>query len=250
MVQAPTMLRDTGPGQFRRNLSPTINRVDRTDEVRIDLIRDLAPQHLILFGDRQIDHEEWARHCRQQTEHILAATRGPATARRVVGTLELRLLPEGNGVGGRLDRLYVDPAYRRQGIASRLLRAAIHFGRARGLVALREHIPNVLVREPASRLWFPYLPAGEGWGGLRSLGATANACADEGLPCAIERASRPNSTRIGAIVALPLARATKWDDHDGAQRMSRAESLDRLIGDLARAAGVPLVQQVAPALAS
>lgn len=214
------------------------------DPVAVDLLRHLDPDHLLLYGGRRPDRTEWRRHCLQRSEYVLAATRGPAAARQVVGTLELRIQSAADGEWGMIDRLYVDPLHRRLGIASRLLRAAITFARGHGLVSLRESIPNVLVRDPADNRWHAHIPAGDGWGGLRSLGATVNACVREGQPCAIERASRldetcriaerPEGARIGAILILPFARPRP------PAAPSRAVLLDRLLAELARAAGVAL----------
>jgi GNAT superfamily N-acetyltransferase len=216
--------------------------------VAIGLLRHLNPDHLILYEGRRPDRTEWQRHCHQRSEYILAATHGPASARQVMGTLEFRVLAGMTGEWGMIDRLYVAPSYRRRGIASRLLRAAIAFARERGLAVLRESIPNVLVRDPASGLWHPHIPTGEGWGGLRSLGATVTACVREGQPCAIENASRatrtPDTGRIGAILILPIAPAMQGGIPRRCTPPTNAALLDRLLADLARVADAPLAREI------
>ena len=225
-------------GQIARPLQTTEPHAD--ERVQFSLLRHLDPGRLILYNGGQLDRDEWERHRRQQTDHALIATRQHGRRHHVVGTLEFRLHRSLAGYWGMIDRLYVDRRHRRQGIASGLVAAAIRFARAQGLLALREHIPNILRYEPATADWHPHTPALEGWGGLRSLGATASACCAEGQRCAILRPSDPAGTAarqtIGAILELPTTPIPMPGPR------SAAHLLDRLVTDLARAAGVPLHQ--------
>jgi GNAT superfamily N-acetyltransferase len=213
------------------------------DAIAVDLLRNLDPARLILYGGRRADREDWVRHCRQQSEDVLVATSSTGGARQVAGTLELRVVAGAGGVVGLIDRLYVDARHRRRGIASRLLRAAIAFARGRGLALLRENIPYVLVRDAERGCWQPHIPASEGWGGLRSLGATVNACAREGQPCAIAGARLVRGApreRIDATLVLPVARAALAEMPRARAASSGAVLRSLLLGDLADAAGVAL----------
>ena len=232
---------DYHAGQIARPLQTTEPHAATANEpVQFALLRHLDPDRLVLYDGGQPDRDDWERHRRQQTDHALIATRQHGRHHHVVGTLEFRLHQSLAGRWGMIDRLYVDRRHRRQGIASGLVAAAIRFARAQRLLALREHIPNILRYEPATADWHPHTPALEGWGGLRSLGATASACCAEGQRCAILRqsdsASATDHQAIGAILELPIA-ATPAPGPRSATHL-----LDRLITDLARAAGVPLHQ--------
>lgn len=208
--------------------------------VQFALLRHLDPDRLILYNGGQPDRGDWERHRRQQTDHALLATRQRGRHHHVVGTLEFRLHRSLAGRWGMIDRLYVDRRHRRQGIASGLVAAAIRFARAQQLLALREHIPNILRYDPATSNWHAHTPAQEGWGGLRSLGATASACCAERQRCAIVRRSdsvgATDRQTIGAILELPIAATPTPGPR------SAAHLLDRLVADLARAAEVPLHQ--------
>jgi GNAT superfamily N-acetyltransferase len=216
------------------------------DAIAIDLLRHLDPERLILYGERYPVRDDWERHRRQRSEYVLVATDRCGAARRVVGTLEFRIVAGVTGESGLIDRLFVDARYRRRGIASQLLRAAIAFARQRGLAELRENIPNLLVRDLERGAWSPHLPSGEGWGGLRSLGATANACAREGQPCAITWTNRgvlgkrdtQQRERIDATLTLPLTPIALANTPRARVAASGAALRARLLGDLADAASV------------
>ena len=149
-----------------------------------------------------------------------------------------------------IDRLYVDGQHRRHGIASDLLAAVIRLAREQRLTLLKEHIPNVLRWDRATGMWHPHTPSREGWGGLRSLGATIKACAREHQPCTVLKASRaaisrhPSDTTsegmIGAILALPIASAPLPRELNTRDASMEAQLLERAVADLARTAGVRL----------
>ncbi len=223
------------------------------NEIAVDLLRRLDPTRLLLYGGRRPEADDWARHCHQGSDYVLVATRAVGAQRQMVGTLEYRVLAGADGEWAMIDRLYVDPRYRRLGIASRLIGGAIGLARERGIAALREHIPNVLVRDPDTGRWYPHLPTGEGWGGLRSLGATVAACIRAGQPCAIARASRSGRVQrtaslatdelIGAILCLPIAGAADASLPMRHGVSSRTALLNGLIDDLAVIAGVRLAHE-------
>jgi GNAT superfamily N-acetyltransferase len=242
MVLAATM---TIEGAAWRALPPAPRAVAPNigdGAIAIDLLRHLDRERLILYGGRRPERDQWERHCRQQSEFVLVATHGPGATRRVVGSLECRVLTDAAGPWGMIDRLFVEPDYRRRGIASRLLGGIIAFGRERGLVSLRENIPNVLVRDPASGVWEPHIPAGEEWGGLRSLGATVNACVRERQGCAVAGAHRGvgerRCGRIGMGLTMPIARSAFAASANERFAPSSTAMLDRLVRDLAELAGV------------
>jgi GNAT superfamily N-acetyltransferase len=251
MLLARTMVRHGEHGMpSGTTRCPRIATRGASDMLAIDLLRNLDPERLILYGERRPNRDEWERHCCQRSDCVLVATISTGADRRVAGSLEFRIVASAQGDRGMIDRLYVDPRHRRRGIASCLLRAIIAFARERGLASLRGNIPNVLVRDPVGGSWRPHIPAGDGWGGLRSLGATINACVREHQPCAISGAHRGHNAlrepggrrceRIDATLTLPIARVALAETPRARVAGSGAELRDRLLRDLAAFAGVPL----------
>lgn len=226
------------------------------DGFAVDLLRNLDPARLILYEGRRPDRDEWDRHCGQRSDFVIVATQIAGETRRVAGTLEFRIAAGEHGDQGRIDRLYVESRYRRRGIASRLLRATIAFARERGLATLRENIPAVLVREPGSDLWRPHVPGGESWGGLRSLGATVNACSGADQPCAVAPPLRGRGAvrklgerrreRLDATLTLPIAPAALAGTPRARRAPDSAALLDCLLHDLAALAGVSLAVRASP----
>jgi hypothetical protein len=131
------------------------------------------------------------------------------------------------------------------------MRAAIVFARVNGFASLRETIPNILTFDRDAGGWRPFVPNGDGFGGLRSLGSTLNACAAEGQPCRVLAATRgrapvPDPTgqraaRIGALLEFPLAPA-RPDLGRGIPVAQAGGALAPLLAALARRAGVPLAE--------
>lgn len=215
----------------------------------IALLRQLDPDSLLVQGRPCIDRATWMRHVGQRRDLVLVASRPRGTAREVVGTLELHEERTG-GHGprrGMIDRLFVLDGQRRRGVGTRLMRAAIAFARASGFAVLRESIPNLLAYDAAVAGWRAYIPTGEEFGGLRSLGATLNACAAEGQPCRVVSATHRRAPRgqrepgrgghIGAVLDLPLASpgSRAWIPGGGTPI-----DVGGIVADLARLAGVTL----------
>ncbi len=185
------------------------------DTATIELLRELEPDTLCLPGGRTLARVDWVRHRQQDREYILVATTPAEERRAVLGKLELRLIPDATTHPhriGMVDRLYVLPAHRRRGLGGGLLQAALNFGRSRGLQRLREPIPNILWCHDSTPGWHPRVLDDEEWGGMQSLGATANACAARRQPCAITgltRRSREGWTSVGAYLGMPLSSPAK-----------------------------------------
>ncbi len=207
--------RDAVPGRPRPD---PWRRHTPAGPVTIDLLRRLdrsapSPPRIRSAGPATGDHHE-----RGERGFALVATRPAGGAREVLGRLELRLYDdEGDGgrlVRGTVDRVVVQEDRRRIGIGTQLLRAAIGLARADGIAALRGFIPNLLVLEDGAATchWALYEPAAHELGGIRSLGATARACALERLPCLVVGATRETvplrgggrQERVGGIIEVPI----------------------------------------------
>jgi GNAT superfamily N-acetyltransferase len=218
--------------------------------VEIALLRQRDPDQLFAAGRRCIARDAWVQHCGQGREMVLVASRPIGIAHQVVGTIELHEEPVGNDSDrrGMLDRLFVLPEQRRQGIGTHLVRAAIAFARENRLAALRETIPSILAYDQGAAAWSPHIPAGEALGGLRSLGATLNACAAERQPCRVVAATRQRMAhggragtgpgRIGAVLDIPLGPASPRAEQDPQPAVPIA--LATLLTSLAHRAGVTL----------
>ena len=195
--------------------------------VTIGLLRHLHPARLVLPGSEPLAYDDWLRHGRQAGTFVLVATRPTGELRQVLGTLELSVEETDRAarriLRGMIDRVFVLPEFRRLGLGTQLLAAAIGFARDNGLAALREYIPAVLVRAggPAGGApgWAFHTPDGEELGGLRSLGATAKACAQERQRCQVVRLTgdpptsggedgdgrgREPPERLGVVLELPV----------------------------------------------
>ncbi|HEX5501223.1 MAG TPA: GNAT family N-acetyltransferase [Thermomicrobiales bacterium] len=184
----------------------------------------LDPARLVLPDGDTLDTDDWRRHQARGDELTLLATL-PAGGRRLVcGELNLGLGPGGRG---SIDRVYVAPLCRRLGLGTALVRAALRYARMTGLAALDEYIPNLYAL--AGGVWARYQPAGAELGGVRSLGATARACAAERQVCRVARIARAWHTeegRVGAALELPLT-APPAPAHTGAALLARLEATIR-----------------------
>ena len=197
--------------------------------VTIGLLRQLHPARLVLPGSEPLAYDDWLRHGRQAGTFVLVATRPTGELRQALGTLELSVEETDRAarriLRGMVDRVFVLPEFRRLGLGTQLLAAAIGFARDNGLAALREYIPAVLVRTGAAGGaegdapgWAFHTPDGEELGGLRSLGATAKACAQERQHCRVVRltgdsppggedgegSGREPPERLGVVLVLPM----------------------------------------------
>ncbi len=215
--------------------------------VTIALLRQLHPARLVLPAGERLGHRDWRRHGEQGRDFILVATRATGGDREVLGTLELSLR-DGDGDGpclGMIDRLFVRPGQRQRGIGTQLVRSAIAFARDNGIATLREFIPNLLTLDDDTEdaHWALYAPVGQELGGVRSLGATAKACALEHQPCLVAGATRESSphggrdggrsARIGGMLELPIAPPPG----PGAPELAVDAVLARLLAELAGLAG-------------
>lgn len=181
------------------------------DATTIELLREIEPGTLTLPGGYDLVRDVWDRHRQQDREYVLVATIPAEDRRTVLGNLELRVIPYETTHQhqiGMVDRLFVLPAHRRRGLGGSLFQAALTFGLSRGLQRLRVHIPNILRRHESMARWCPQVLDEEEWGGVQSLGATANACAARRQPCAVTgvtRSSRDGITSVGAYLEMPLS---------------------------------------------
>lgn len=217
----------------------------------IALLRQRDPDQLLVAGRCCVARDTWEQHCRQRRDIVLVASRRTGATHQVLGMLEMHaeLAAEAPPREGMIDRLFVLPEHRRRGIGTRLMCAAITFARANMLAALREHIPNILIFDPGTAAWCPHIPTGDGFGGLRSLGATLNACAMVHQYCRVARTTRQRVTRygrtvapigtLGAILELPIAR-TVPGTAPGYPLTATSAALALLVENVARHAGVVL----------
>ncbi len=240
------------PAQDDRRAPPRFTpRWQRTPAgpVTIALLRQLRPDRLVLPGGERLGHRDWRRHGAQGRDFILVATRATGGDREVLGKLELSLR-DGDGGGpylGMIDRLFVQPGQRRRGVGTQLVRSAVAFARGNGIATLRECIPNLLTRDDDTEdaHWARYTPVGHELGGVRSLGATAKACALERQACLVVGATRESSphggrdggrsARIGGVLELPIAPPPGR----GVPELAADAVLARLLAELAELAGVP-----------
>ena len=195
--------------------------------VTIGLLRHLHPARLVLPGSEPLAYDDWLRHGRQVGNFVLVAACPTGELRQALGKLELSVEETDRAAGcirrGMIDRVFVLPEFRRLGLGTQLLAAAISFARDNGLAALREYIPAVLVRAGAAggdaSGWAFHTPDGEELGGLRSLGATAKACAQERQRCRVVHLAGASPTpdgeggdgrgreppaRLGVVLELPV----------------------------------------------
>jgi GNAT superfamily N-acetyltransferase len=213
MMKATTTVATTDHRSPMHRAAPSVPPVSRSmprrhrtpsGVVTIDLLQRLDPAGLVLPGGEALPDDAWLRHVRQAGEFVFVATLPDGGGRRALGILGLSIQQLDRGIGrvrrGMIDHVLVLPAYRRHGLGTQLLAAAIGFARDSGLAALREFIPAVLVRRGTAddaTGWAFHTPAGEELGGLRSLGATAKACAQERQPCHAARVTGDAPRRRG-----------------------------------------------------
>ena len=222
--------------------------------VTIDLLRHLRQAVPVLPGADDLDHAAWHRHSQQGRDVVLVATCQAGASRQVLGTLELCIEDDAGAAGpvrrGTIDRLFVHPRYRRLGIGTRLMRAAIGFARDDGLAALREFIPNLFAVEGGAGGGHRVLhePGAGELGGMRSLGTTAKACVLEDQACLVVGVTRDRDQgaadrheRIGAILELPggPSRPPVPRRDDGVRSTAVDTLLARLRDEIVTLAGTP-----------
>ncbi len=249
----------TRPGRVRSGLVTAPRFVPRRHStplgiVTIDLLRHLRPVVPVLPEADDLDRAAWRRHPPQGRDLVLVATCPAGASGQVVGKLELRIEDDDGADGpvrrGTIDRLFVHPRYRRLGIGTRLMRAAIGFARDDGLAALREFIPNLFAVEGGAggRHRVLHEPGAGELGGMRSLGTTAKACVLEDQTCLVVGVTSDRDLgvddrheRIGAIVELPGGPSHPPAPHrDGEVRSTAVDTLlARLRDEIVTLAGTP-----------